>query len=924
MAEVGTYYITVMPSMNKFTAGVKKSLAGLGTDAGSQFQTGFLDVLRGSAIGTFLGNLATELGSELLAGLDRGIERIDTLENFPKVMESLGYESEAAERAIALIVEHLDGLPTASQDMVTLTQAIADSTGDLDLATLAALAFNDMMLANGASAGEMTQAMGVFNRVLGKGNATTAQWMSLQSVMPAQLALVARELMGEEASVEDLRDALNNGEISWNDFLEAMVKLDKDGTIDSTGKHIASFADQARANSHGIGTAITNIQNRIGAGWAKILEVFGRENIAGAIDKFSYGLRNAMYGVAEGLAWLRDTILATNIDENIKAIFENIAGYLGEFDPSQFTGLVEGMVGLIDGVLQWILDHGDYVATTVAAIAGAIAGLQGIKLGMWLVGAQESMKALMAAMAANPVFLVAAAIGAVVAALVWFFTETKLGKELWAKFVKAVKKLASDLARDFKKAFKQIKQNLEANKLVWENFKKNVVKFATETKQKVVDAYTALKTKLTTTVEAIKTAVGNTWNAITTTTTNVWNAIKTAIDTTVTTIKNAISTGWVAAKTAVTVTVTAIKTTVTSTWDAICTAVETTINALKTFLSGAWDAIKSTASSKATATKKAISDAWTAVKTSVTNAINGVKTTLSNTWDSIKTTATTKMENLKTGVVEKFETVKSDVEFKIYALKTTLQNRWNEMRVTARQKIQDLKTGVVEKFEAARTNVATKIENLKSALYGKWESIRSTARDKIQNLKEGVIEKFEAARTAVADKVSAVWNTITTVWGGIGDKVRNIFNGIKDALASPIETAKNLIKGAIDTIKGFFNISLSFPHIKVPHFNIYGGVIPWGIGGKGTPPSISIDWYKKGGVFNTAQIIGIGEAGREAALPLNEKVYREIARGIAAEAGGTGGVVIKDCTWVIREEADIDRIAEAINRKVRRERRSAA
>lgn len=924
MAEVGTYYITVMPSMNKFTAGVKKSLAGLGTDAGSQFQTGFLDVLRGSAIGTFLGNLATELGSELLAGLDRGIERIDTLENFPKVMESLGYESEAAERAIALIVEHLDGLPTASQDIVTLTQAIADSTGDLDLATLAALAFNDMMLANGASAGEMTQAMGVFNRVLGKGNATTAQWMSLQSVMPAQLALVARELMGEEASVEDLRDALNNGEISWNDFLEAMVKLDKDGTIDSTGKHIASFADQARANSHGIGTAITNIQNRIGAGWAKILEVFGRENIAGIIDKFSYGIRNAMYGVADALNWLKNMVLGSSIDESIVRIFNNIKDSIGGLDKVSLKKFARGAIDLIEGVLKWIADHGDYVATTLAGVAGAIAGIQGIKFGMWLDGALNSAKAFMAAMAANPVFLVAAAIGAVVAGLVWFFTQTKLGRELWAKFVSALKKLVKALAADFKKAFNQIKQNLEANKLVWENFKKKVVTFATETKQKVVDAYTALKTKLTTTVEAIKTAVGNTWNAITSTTTNVWNAIKTAVDTTVTTIKNVISTGWEAAKTAVSVTIAAIKTTVTSTWDAICTAVETTINALKTFLSGAWDAIKSTASSKATATKKAISDAWTAVKTAITNAINGVKTTLSSAWESIKTTATTKMENLKTGVTEKFEAVRTTVTTKIENLKTAAATKWESMRSTARQKIQDLKAGVVEKFENARSTVATKIENLKSALYNKWESIRSTARDKIQNLKEGVIEKFEAARTAVADKVSAVWNTITTVWGGIGDKVRNIFNGVKDALANPIQTAKDLIKGAIDTIKGFFNITLSFPHIKIPHFTIYGGVIPWGIGGKGTPPSISIDWYKKGGVFNTAQIIGIGEAGREAALPLNEKVYREIARGIAAEAGGTGGVVIKDCTWVIREEADIDRIAEAINRKVRRERRSAA
>ena len=56
---------------------------------------------------------------------------------------------------------------------------------------------------------------------------------------------------------------------------------------------------------------------------------------------------------------------------------------------------------------------------------------------------------------------------------------------------------------------------------------------------------------------------------------------------------------------------------------------------------------------------------------------------------------------------------------------------------------------------------------------------------------------------------------------------------------------KRVIQSAIDKIKGFFDIDLKFPHIDLPHFKVSGGKAPWGLGGKGTAPSISIDWYKK-------------------------------------------------------------------------------
>lgn len=129
-------------------------------------------------------------------------------------------------------------------------------------------------------------------------------------------------------------------------------------------------------------------------------------------------------------------------------------------------------------------------------------------------------------------------------------------------------------------------------------------------------------------------------------------------------------------------------------------------------------------------------------------------------------------------------------------------------------------------------------------IYKNWDTIKAKA---IQ-FKTSVISTFNQIRT----QVTAIWNKI------------------KDAITKPINTAVDKVKAAIAKIKSIINgAKLSLPHFKLPHFNISGGKLPWGIGGKGTPPRISVDWYAQGGIFDRASIIGVGEAGSEAVVPLD-------------------------------------------------------
>lgn len=199
-------------------------------------------------------------------------------------------------------------------------------------------------------------------------------------------------------------------------------------------------------------------------------------------------------------------------------------------------------------------------------------------------------------------------------------------------------------------------------------------------------------------------------------------------------------------------------------------------------------------------------------------------------------------------------------------------------------------------------------------LYKNWDTIKAKAID----LKNKVVKTFNDFKS----RVTGIWNGIKTAvqtafstmvgnvvaraWA-IKNTVTTIFDAIKNAITNPIQTAVNLVSSAIAKIKNIINNAhLSLPHFKLPHFRISGGTLPWGIGGKGTPPKINVDWYAQGGIFDKASIIGVGEAGSEAVVPL-DTLWRKLDNIAAASTGGN--------TYVFNITGDNPRqIAEEVKR----------
>lgn len=152
-------------------------------------------------------------------------------------------------------------------------------------------------------------------------------------------------------------------------------------------------------------------------------------------------------------------------------------------------------------------------------------------------------------------------------------------------------------------------------------------------------------------------------------------------------------------------------------------------------------------------------------------------------------------------------------------------------------------------------------------LYKNWDTIKAKAAEVWANIQNAVQVVVNRIRT----NFNTLKATLTALWNGIKTTASTVWNAIKTAITSPIQTAMNTVKTIINKIKGFFPLKVGkiFSNMKLPHFSIKGSP-PFGIGGKGVKPSISVSWYAQGGIFNSPSVIGVGEAGPEAVIPIDK------------------------------------------------------
>ena len=160
-------------------------------------------------------------------------------------------------------------------------------------------------------------------------------------------------------------------------------------------------------------------------------------------------------------------------------------------------------------------------------------------------------------------------------------------------------------------------------------------------------------------------------------------------------------------------------------------------------------------------------------------------------------------------------------------------------------------------------------------------------------------------------KAIAFKDAVVNAFTQFKNRVSQIFNAVKTAITTPITNAINIVKNAINKIKSIINgAKLQLPKFKLPHFVIKGGVLPWGIGGKGTAPSISVKWYAEGGIFNAASLIGVGEKGSEAVVPL-DKFWDKLDK--LAEGANAAPIVVNVYG---SDNMSVNELAAAVEQKI--------
>ena len=260
------------------------------------------------AAGNIIANAFTSAFRAVSQEMDEAITRLDALNNYPRTMANLGISAEDAEKSIKILNEGILGLPTSLSQAALATQRLTATNGNIAASTDMFLALNNAILAGGASTEIQANALEQMMQAYSKGRPDAMEWRAFLTAMPAQLKQIATQMGYTSTALGgDLQKALVDGKVTMNDFMVAIMKLNREGI-----NGLPSFAQQAKNAVAGVQTSITNLKIAIQRGMANIMQVIGQTNISGFINKIATAVDTVSYYIAgfvtlikQAVAWLR-------------------------------------------------------------------------------------------------------------------------------------------------------------------------------------------------------------------------------------------------------------------------------------------------------------------------------------------------------------------------------------------------------------------------------------------------------------------------------------------------------------------------------------------------------------------------------------------------------------------------------------------
>lgn len=678
-----------------------------------------------------------------------------------------------------------------------------------------------------------------------------------------------------------------------------------------------------------ISTVVGQVKDSVSKLWDNISKGTSTSNIIQTIVGFFNNLGLAVYDVVDFVTKLWESLQNSGALDGFKNAFKNTFSIISslvspvidlvkklwdkiseagsqqsviETLDSAFSmvgSTIESVTGFVKGLVDWFKQGGTGVDVLKAAfvglgtILGGYAVYQGILKGIalaqqaWAIatgvwsaittGATAIQTAFNAAIAANPIGMIVVAIMAVVAALIYFFTQTTAGKQIWQDFINWLKNAWQGVSQFFSGLWDGIVSTfnnvVSSISQMWTNIVNTFNSAVNSIAAFVVPIFNNI-------VSGIQIAMNLIWSVIQI----VWQAIKVTFELVVGGIVAYIKWAGEVWLSIITTAMNLISSVIMTVWNAIQPFVMTVVNAIKDVITTVWNTIVSVITTVMTTIGNVISTAWAGIKVVFSTVLGWISSYISI-------------------VVSTWQTIISTVMNAILAVIVPI---WNTISSVISTVVGTIRNVISTAFEAVRSTTVNVFNAVSGVVSSVWSAITNTINNAVNAVKNGVSSGFNAVKSVALSIFNAVSSSISSIWNGIKNAISNtvnsikstvssVFNAIKSAMESPIRGAQSVISGIINTIKGLFNFKISFPKIEIPkipmpHFKISGDFNPL----KGKIPSVGVDWYAKGGIMTGATVFGMngnnlqvgGEAGREAVIPLNKETLGQIGDGIKKSTSG--------------------------------------
>lgn len=560
------------------------------------------------------------------------VERFDTLERYPKVMEQLGFSTDDSTKSMNKLSDGIQGLPTALNEVASTAQNIAILTGDLEGATDTTLALNNAFLASGASTADANRGLQQYVQMLSKGEVDLQSWRTLQETMGLALNDVAKAFgFAGESAQNDLYAALKDGSITFDEFNNKLIELD--GGVDG-------FAEKAKTASKGLKTSWQNIKTAVVTGVANMIAALNDGMIAAGFGSIADNLDIVKVAVQNGFKTMVESV--GPFISKIAEIYGIIAPLVTEFAP-----LIAGVLGAIAVF--------NILSAVIPVLVLAFKGLMIIKTLVTSVGLLTTAATFLAPVigALNiPLLLVAGGIGLLIAAGValWQNWDTIKAKtfEVWGAIEGYVMPVVTAITSFIMSSFAVLTSWWSANqqtfydtaRLAWELIK---VVFSSVTQIIVAVVRVAL--------DAIK-SIWSIWGStVTSIVTAAWGIISSVFKTTLNNILSVVK----FAMTQINITITAVM-------NIIKGITKVALSVMKGDWSGALNGIKSIVSAFGSYVSSTFSNLMNTAKSLVSNGVQGIKALFSSLGNiDLSAAGRAIIDGFLRGLKSSFESVKSFV-----------------------------------------------------------------------------------------------------------------------------------------------------------------------------------------------------------------------------------------------------------------------